>query len=107
MGRFSSGPIDVYAQGPVAADGSFAIQLPGEAEMTPQLFDVDSDPTPLERKGATYRLRQRPIKLLRLLTSYSTPIIQGGVIEHVFHLVFSPDQNAAEIVACLSAHVTA
>lgn len=43
MGRFSSGPIDVYAQGPVAADGSFAIQFPGKAEMTPRLFDVDSD----------------------------------------------------------------
>lgn len=35
-----SGPMDVLVQAPVAADGSFSVQLPGEAEVTPYLFDA-------------------------------------------------------------------
>lgn len=42
-GRFASGPIDVFATGSVFDDGSFSIQLPGEAEMAPRLFDFNSN----------------------------------------------------------------
>lgn len=40
MGRFASGPTDVFATGPVSDDGSFYIKLPGEDEMAPRLFDA-------------------------------------------------------------------
>lgn len=40
IGFYSSGPTDFYAQAPVSADGSFSIQLPGEADVAPYLFDA-------------------------------------------------------------------
>lgn len=40
LGTFVSDPPDGFAQGPVSADGSFSIQLPGEADVAPYLFDA-------------------------------------------------------------------
>lgn len=40
VGIFSAGPVDdVFAASPVGGDGSFSLLFPGEAEMTPRLFD--------------------------------------------------------------------
>lgn len=38
-GYLTAVPEDVLAASPVADDGSFSLQIPGEAEMTPRLFD--------------------------------------------------------------------
>jgi hypothetical protein len=39
-GNFTAEPEDIFALSPVADDGSFSLQLPGEAEMTPRLVDA-------------------------------------------------------------------
>lgn len=40
LGRLTSEPEEVFAQGSVSDDGSFSLQLPGEAEVTPHLIDA-------------------------------------------------------------------
>lgn len=40
MGRLTSEPEEVFAQGGVSDDGSFSLQLPGEAEVASHLFDA-------------------------------------------------------------------